>query len=714
MKACLFFIPLAAAVLVSCGKEPVGDNPSGEEGGLIYVEKGVSIMAGAETDSRVSFELLGDEGSYTGTRMSWEVGDRIKLLYGGRVRNFVNTVAGRWATFRPVSDSDVLGRDEFDPDDPQPMLAYYNVTSVATADGTATFTIPSEQTEGEVSNKLPLYASLAEAVLVDNQIVLLFRPMASVLDFKLSAALRLKDGEGDQVLSYDGFNYKLTKVVFEPESGASGWTVGICTFDPSDGSVTPDDDDNLSAITFNFADTTDIASTEGAHVRIIIGECRLNESGATMEWYKHASAPNYVKSIWQSKDIDLTGGHKYMYQGINPKAVGLYDYDDYKTMFYNYRYSQNAQYITLCDDERNVVLTGDIDMGDGFIYYNAALNWGFDGRNHCFYNFDVTDYSKPGFFTNIAAGLKNVSFGNSDDYPAYPAVFDITDAGNYTHYGPVLDCSSGTISNVNSDVDYTLTVTHASSSRFLGGVLGRMRNGDLDGCSFSGSLSMETDNETTHTNTLHMGGIAARIIPDDSSNHYVTACSTGSAATISADLEAANPLYCGGIVGVCQAKCTFSGCSNAATITCSNAPGSFETSNKMVVAGIVSSLSSNKDILISNSINLGQISTIATSNVNTAESAGIIGELNGGNTVQNCGSAADLSASGAVNNYASWYANWVSGTVVSGKVLSGISLNGTSVGSSNYNTKNIWSESNVQGTLSLASTLSEIEALLNE
>lgn len=165
MKKILFFVPLVLAVLAGCEKEVVEDDPIRmDPDHLTYVEEGVRLIAGAE-QSRVSFELQPgvDEGTYVASKMAWEEGDIIKVWYNGKIRRFVTTTAGRQGTFYPVNASDVISRDEFDPSNPKRLVAYYNVSSVE-SDGTAAFTIAAVQTEGEASNKIPLYENIDEAV----------------------------------------------------------------------------------------------------------------------------------------------------------------------------------------------------------------------------------------------------------------------------------------------------------------------------------------------------------------------------------------------------------------------------------------------------------------------------------------------------------------------------------------------------------------------
>ncbi len=717
MKKILFFVPLVLAVLAGCEKEVVEDDPIRmDPDHLTYVEEGVRLIAGAE-QSRVTFNLDGDGTTYTASHMAWEKGDIIKVWYNGKIRRFVTNTAGAQGNFNPMTKDDIITREEFDGS--KKLIAYYNVTSIAEETGNASFTIAANQTEGDATNKIPLYAYLENAALVYDEVHIQFKPMASVVDFSVSAAARLKDGEGEQVLSYDheGFSYKLKKVVLEPNdvAGASGWTVGTCTFDPSTGEVTPADDNDRSAITFNFADTTEIAIEGGRHFQMVVGQCRLNESGAEMRWYKKGDDPNYVKSLWASRDIDLTSGHKYLFQGINPKAVGLYDYDDYVNKFYNVRATQDANYINICDDERNVILTGDIDMGDGVKYFNRTLSWGFDGRNHCFYNFNVTDATIPGFIENVGAGIKNLRLGDGIN----PAVFNISDASGATLYGPLINCGGGTVSNVTSNVNYTLNVTHASYSRFMGGIVGRLQNCDMIGCNFNGSLLMTTD-ASAHSNTLHMGGIAGRLSASLLSDQTrVARCYTSSSATIEMTVETEGHVYCAGISPVIQNCVTISGCCNAAAVFCSNAPANPPETGKtfkMVVAGVVSNVSNDAYSIIRNTINLGAITSTGTVNVTTSEVGGISSELNRSNTLENCGNGGDLSATGAAtNNIANWYANWPSsGIVVSGKVLLGCTINGVAITTSNYADRYLWAQTSVMGTLSYVTTVADLEAILNE
>jgi len=336
MKKYLYFLSIAAAALVSCTKEKTEDTIAN----LTCFEKGVRIVASAE-QSKVSVDLVGEPGSLL-SQMNWQVGDHITLFHNGKTYDFMTSSSGPVATFYPVNESDVIYYISED----EPIAAYYNVTSVA-ADGKATFSIPAEQTEKDLSNKVPLYTYASTADIYDDCLELIFKPLASVLEFKVSASLAPISAT---LPSSDDFSYELTKVVLTPKDGASGYTVfNSATIDPATGTITPSGA-SLSPVTLNFPTPANIAVEEGRHFQMIVGKCEMNNTGVTMDWYK-GDILNYTKTLWMSQDVDLISEPTHVYQPIKDKVVGLSNYTDYYSKFYGNRNTQD-NFINICDDEQ--------------------------------------------------------------------------------------------------------------------------------------------------------------------------------------------------------------------------------------------------------------------------------------------------------------------------------------------------------------------------
>lgn len=669
------FAFLAVGILASCGKERINiaveEEPGVSDTELTYVENGLRIVASAvQTKVSVSID---DSVEPHQSVMAWEAGDHITVWHDGKTFDYVAASAGTSSVFNPVDAENTITAI----DNTKPIVAYYNVSSVAAADGTGTFSISANQTEGAASNKVPLYAYTATPAPTEGALHLTFSPMASVLEFKISAGIETSDS----------FTYELTKVVLTPTTGITGWTVMTDgTINPATGVVTPASE-STSAITLNFASSTDI--TTDKHFQMIIGNCHMDKTGATMDWYK-GEIQNYTKSIWSSKDIDFTT-YKHMYQPIAKKVVGINGYDGYFNKLYKNLNNQDT-YINYCDDERNLILTGDVGMlgGDGSdptksrIPVINGLTWNLDGKNHKIMNFNVTDASSQGkyyLFYNQQADIRNVQFGATGGSARNSINISDTGVAGSLCVGVIGTLTSGTIENVTSYIEWTLTVNSTTGNRILGGIVGRIDGGTVKDCFNRGSLSLVTGTGVTSAGALAVGGIAG------SSGGSFTITGSHNHAPVSLSADSSGDLRCAGIVGIVYShKATITSCENHGTVSGVNTHGTDQTgTHKLSASGIVTSLGANQSSLVSSCTNSGAISGQSTAKVPVVQVAGMVCDFNAGNTISNCIQRANVSASGGTANYNHWYLTWVNGTVESGSVLKGVKVGGTTVGENNYN-----------------------------
>ncbi len=673
MKKYSLFILLTMAALVSCKKESPAQEEMEDNSNISYVKDGLCIVADAAL-TKVAVVL--DTSTEPATsNMSWESGDHIKVYHNGTTYDYVTNSTGTTATFYAVDEENKITAI----DNEKPVIAYYNVTSVAAADGTATFAIPASQTEGAASNKVPLYAYTATPSLAGSSLSLSFNPMASVLEFRISAA---------PASALDGFSYNLDKVVLTPKTGASGYTVMTAgTIDPSTGTITPSGE-SLGAITLSFASQTDITTEK--HFQMVVGACRMNNTGATMDWYKYKDESwiqNYTKSIWASKDIDLTSTRTHVYQPIAQKVVGLKDYNDWWTKFYQNRNSQ-SNFISYCDDERTIILTGDIIMTGGSGNRTTCfhgLTWNFDGKGHYIYNFNVTDAQNriAGFFSNVQADIKNVIFGKAGTN----AIINITDNNAGGSYGPIVNLISGTIENITSNIVWTVTVNATESNCYLGGIVGSMSGGSVKGCHVNGSLALQTGDGVSTSKTLAVAGIVGTTSG--------TASVTGNEnnAPISLTASSTSEMHCAGIAGPLYSTVNIQNCDNNASISGQNTYSSDQSdAGKLDAAGIVSFTKNDQSITIRNCTNSGAVTGTSVNQLKAVNAAGIVSELGPGNTVGSCTQRAGVTANNKDTHYhACWYIVWANGTVESGSVLKGIKLNGgSSITESNYSNYGSW------------------------
>ncbi len=179
----ILMLAAAVAMVVGCSQDLTNDldvsAPNGTENLGQWSGEGILVEASAEDITRVNTNLDG-----TTAFLTWEVGDELTLVHNGVSYIYVAQQAGRSSLFAPKDDANAI--TAVDPT--LPVAAFYNVTSVDAATLTATYSIPAEQVEGEASNKLPLYAYAATTVVENNKFVVVMKPLASVVEFELSAS----------------------------------------------------------------------------------------------------------------------------------------------------------------------------------------------------------------------------------------------------------------------------------------------------------------------------------------------------------------------------------------------------------------------------------------------------------------------------------------------------------------------------------------------
>ena len=179
------------AMLASCSKDLTSDLNVGVNGGesVEGIEGGITLVASVEEMTRVTVE--GDNVAKT-SKFSWEVGDELTIVYDGKSYIYQTTVAGSKSEFGPKDEANAFVPADLS----KPVAIFYNVKSVDAAAMTATYDVAAEQTEGELTNKMPLYFYAANVVVENNKLTAKMNPLASVVELELSAA---KDWNVDAV-----------------------------------------------------------------------------------------------------------------------------------------------------------------------------------------------------------------------------------------------------------------------------------------------------------------------------------------------------------------------------------------------------------------------------------------------------------------------------------------------------------------------------------
>ena len=203
--------------------------------------------------------------------ITWEPGDEIKLVCGGKVYTFATTEGGSPAQF--ISDSDDLSALTSG----NPVYAYANCTSI---DGD--FSIPSEQSPND-DYSIPMYSCIMNPDA--NNLSFTFRPLVSILELEIEPTELIADG-----------------ISFAPAASAvmsGGAIAGEFTINAVTGAVTASDPVNSVAINFNGG----LNLAQGATVKIPIGWFAI-EGGLDVTF--HQGTETTIMKLWEGSGVVKT------------------------------------------------------------------------------------------------------------------------------------------------------------------------------------------------------------------------------------------------------------------------------------------------------------------------------------------------------------------------------------------------------------------------
>ena len=306
MKKLMMFVA-AAALVAGCSEDLTSDlnvGPNGSEN-VSAVTDGISLEVSVEDVTRVT--ITGDDAACKSV-MAWEVGDELTLVHDGQAYQFVATTDGKTAVFAAKGTENVLSSV----DASKPVAVFYNVKSVDNAAMTATFDVAAEQVAGESSNKMPLYAYNATTSVVENKISFTMKPLASVVDFKLTAN---KSWNADALSLEPSFSESGTYVV------ASGATVNAAT-----GAISLKNATVGNKVTVKLGSAVDFATTRNVQA-VVMGltyeetedelYAPIYHGKAVLKLYKNG-AENVRYPVWSvySPGEEAVDEHKHIYTTI--------------------------------------------------------------------------------------------------------------------------------------------------------------------------------------------------------------------------------------------------------------------------------------------------------------------------------------------------------------------------------------------------------------
>lgn len=330
MKKTYIILFGAALLLGSCTRNPEIGEPTPP-----HASSGLVIKASCTPATRT--DII--EGKST-----WEVGDRITVVYDGTAYVYTATEAGATTTF--ASDTGITA---YDPS--KPLTAYYPVTTV---EGTVAVepqrTITLQGTEQTNTACAPLVGTPLDKNLAEGALHVSFRNIFSVIELRIDA------GELDSPAQ---------SLAVEPASQEDfdGYLTFTGTVDPSTLALTPAPGGTGSKLTLHFPDNADL--TRPQTIKFPVGRF-ISEAGLKLT-LTTTDGRTYTKNIYKSgirtyneKNGIFSARHfaKALYAFASPG--GIETADD----LIEFAAAVNAgESLAPWQDERGfVVLLNDIDM----------------------------------------------------------------------------------------------------------------------------------------------------------------------------------------------------------------------------------------------------------------------------------------------------------------------------------------------------------------
>ena len=658
------------AMLASCSKDLTSDLNVGINGdqNVEGIEGGITLVASVGEMTRVSIE--GDNVAKT-SEMNWEVGDELTVVYDGKTYQYVTTKAGRVSDFTPKDEANLF----YPTDLSKPVAVFYNVKSVDAAAMTAVYDVAAEQTEGELTNKMPLYHYSANVVVEEGKLVATMNPLASVVELELTAS---KDWNVDAL--------SLTNsVLADTYAVASGVTVDAAT-----GAISLDNAEVGQSVKVNLAGLTNLATARkiqavvmGLTRTVTTTETVTDENGvstevtnttlyaplyhakAVLKLYK-SGAENARRVIWGAYNPaeSAVDEHKHIYQVVkdvlkDKAADGISTAEQFKAFAdavngTTERYPAGAEF---SNEDGVVVLKNNINLsaytnwmaigcnndaaqvikpqfvgifdGNGNTISGLTINHSYDTHKISFIGEDgksVNSYhNSAGLFGVVANGgvVKNLTVEGS-------VVADMADPDDNWSYigGVVAQISGGTVENCTSKVSFTAGPNTSGKVR-LGGVVGRAYAATDDilvkNCKNEGDINISY--ATGLDGQSIVGGVIA-ILSDGSEGctPVVTECSNSGDVT---NFNGGKDSYVGGVFGYItrgsEEVSTMSNCTNTGSV-CGGSTAASCTA--IHVGGVVGRMNCHT---LYNCVNEGAVclSENTTSDI-TPSVGGFVGVTNGG------------------------------------------------------------------------------------
>ena len=592
----------AAALVVGCSEDLTSDLNVGPDGSLGTVGEGITLEVSVEDVTRVDIE----EG-----KPAWEVGDCLTLVHDGKSYEYKAVTGGNTASFAAVDAENALETV----DASKPVAAFYNVKSVNVEAMTAVFDVAAVQTVGEATNKVPFYTYSATTIVEENKLSLTMKPLASVVEFELTAASAWNADAVSLQSSYSAATYAVASGV------AVDATTGVISMA---GAKTGD------KVTVELGGAVDFATTRNVQM-VVLAESFTKTTiedeeeivntynpvycdKAVLKLYK-GGAENVRISMWGEAAAPSKKAH--IYQKVanvlkNKVANGISTVAEFEAFAKSVNesteaYPTGAEY---SNENGVIVLNSNLTL--------TAANWIAIGNTGTAISqfggiFDGNNKTIDGLKVNFNVDDHNILLGGKTK----------TAQENAGLFGVL--ANGGAIKNLTVDGQIIVAYANATPWTYVGGVVAQVNGGSVTGCTSKVKIIA---NEYAAGKT-RVGGIVARAYCS-TDDVVIKDCTNEGEIDLEYDESVASGSFVPQVAGIVAIvadgdegyKTTVSYCDNEAAVSATNLPAP-------VIGGVIGAINKVDEELgefveLDNSSDISAITPAGTVNV-----GGVIGSVTG-------------------------------------------------------------------------------------
>ena len=624
----ILLLAAAVAMLAGCSQDLTADlenSVNGSQSVGSWNGEGYVVEASAEDFTRVNTNV--SEGA---SYLTWEAGDEITLVHNGASYIYLAQQAGRSSLFVPKDDANAITAI----DAALPVAAFYNVASVDAATMKATFNIAAEQVEGELSNKLPLYGYAASTVVEDNKIKVVMNPLASVVEFELSASSTWNaDAFSLGVSSRQQYTYATAEgLVVDATTGAIDLSAAVIGKTATVKLAAMHDfatKRNVSVIVpgVSNAVTTEVTEGEGdaaVTTTVTTHYAPVYHGKGCVKLYKNG-VENFRRTIWSSYTADGTQAvdeRKHIAQPLKDildgHKNGISTAADFKALADEVNYSVETlpAGTTFCNEDGVILLNNSISLAE-------YTNWLAIGQNASG-SYDGVEIQFAGHFDgqgNTISGL-SIDYNYADHQHKYTK-YDGTEGTIVCASAGLFGvCAyNGSVKNLtvegNIVLNYSIPEGVDSYWNYVAGIVGQAYGARLENLTNKVTIT----SGPAHNNKTRFGGVVGRVCAD--AEVFVEKL------TNEADLNVAHcagaaawEIIGGGVVGMVADGSAYD--VNIADLT-NKGDIVVNTSKNGIIGGIFgyTTRANEKDGIFENCVNDGNITLVAQADSNIG---GIVGQ----------------------------------------------------------------------------------------